>query len=386
MHYGFGGAVELSDNQIIVGDWNKQGSDGSERVGDTYIYEANNGTWTSQSILPSDAKSKEAFGYTISVNGNYMIISSPNFESTGLIYLFKKDSGGNWEKVQKITNDLYQGMFGFSLDITNKYALVGAPSGGSAYLYTIDNDELINPVKLSYGVTSDKFGYAVSLTDEYLFISSAFSNENGNQSGSVHIFKQLNGFWVQHQLLIPKDNSDGDKFGASIEVSGNYLYIGADYDTNESGLKTGSVYIYHNNDGTWEQIQKITESDLPNESRFGFSISSNVNEMAIGAMYMANGITSGTGAVYMYGDTTLDTNNEILSEGLNLYPNPTSNLLSIESKLPLVKVEIFSILGRKEKVLNSEFNSIQINNLSKGFYIIKIYSEKGTTVRKLIKY
>ena len=81
----------------------------------------------------------------------------------------------------------------------------------------------------------------------------------------------------------------------------------------------------------------------------------------------------------------LGVDNEILAEGLNLYPNPVSDKLIIDSKIPIEKVEIFNILGQKEIVINSDFKSIQLNDLTRGFYIIKIYSEKGTTVRKLIK-
>jgi len=71
---------------------------------------------------------------------------------------------------------------------------------------------------------------------------------------------------------------------------------------------------------------------------------------------------------------------------LKLYPNPLSNTLTIESKSSIVKVEIYSILGQKEMDIYSEFNAIPLNSLMTGFYIIKIYSEKGTTIRKLIKH
>jgi hypothetical protein len=82
---------------------------------------------------------------------------------------------------------------------------------------------------------------------------------------------------------------------------------------------------------------------------------------------------------------TAGIDDEILTEGLNLYPNPASNRLSIQSKLPLEKVEIYSILGKKVKDIESGFNSISLDNLSKGIYILRIHSENGTTVRKLIK-
>ena len=83
--------------------------------------------------------------------------------------------------------------------------------------------------------------------------------------------------------------------------------------------------------------------------------------------------------------TFLGVDDEILSEGLKIYPNPVSDILSVESKLALKKIEIYSILGQKVKEINSDFNSISTNQLSNGIFLIKIYSEKGIAVRKLIK-
>jgi len=84
-------------------------------------------------------------------------------------------------------------------------------------------------------------------------------------------------------------------------------------------------------------------------------------------------------------ENNLGVDDEILAEGLSLYPNPVSNTLLVESKVKLKKIEIYSILGQKIKQINSKFNSISTENLSRGIYMIKISSEKGTTVRKLIK-
>ena len=81
----------------------------------------------------------------------------------------------------------------------------------------------------------------------------------------------------------------------------------------------------------------------------------------------------------------LGVDDEILSEGLKLYPNPVSDILIIDSKIEIKKIEIYSILGQRVKEINSDFNSISTNQLSRGIFLIKIYSEKGISVRKLIK-
>jgi len=85
------------------------------------------------------------------------------------------------------------------------------------------------------------------------------------------------------------------------------------------------------------------------------------------------------------GCSTLGVNDEILTQDLKMYPNPTGNTLAFESKQSIEKVEIYSQLGQKVKDISTGFNSVTIKNLSKGIYLIKIYSEKGVTVRKIIK-
>ena len=78
--------------------------------------------------------------------------------------------------------------------------------------------------------------------------------------------------------------------------------------------------------------------------------------------------------------------NDKLANAISLYPNPVDQFLKIESKgLNITRIEIVSILGGKEKELNSNFKSIFLGDLSRGIYLIKIYSDKGYTVKKLIK-
>jgi hypothetical protein len=65
-----------------------------------------------------------------------------------------------------------------------------------------------------------------------------------------------------------------------------------------------------------------------------------------------------------------------------LYPNPTSELLHIETKINEVfKISVFNQLGQ-EVVKKTELNenkSIDVSNLSKGLYFLNIDSEDGNT-------
>lgn len=58
---------------------------------------------------------------------------------------------------------------------------------------------------------------------------------------------------------------------------------------------------------------------------------------------------------------------------ISLYPNPTSNRLTINSPRVIEKVEGFSMLGKKAFTSNSK--SLDVSHLSDGMYLLKIYQE-----------
>ena len=90
-------------------------------------------------------------------------------------------------------------------------------------------------------------------------------------------------------------------------------------------------------------------------------------------------------ATYSEDCAALGIEDESLAQSITLYPNPVSDILTIDSKISLIKVEIYSVLGQKVKELYSGFNSITTDNLSKGIYIVRLQSENGFATKKLIK-
>ncbi|MBT3546751.1 MAG: T9SS type A sorting domain-containing protein [Flavobacterium sp.] len=85
--------------------------------------------------------------------------------------------------------------------------------------------------------------------------------------------------------------------------------------------------------------------------------------------------------------SSLTTNELTWSRAIKLFPNPTKDIFSIESKqVNVSKVEIYSILGKKLKEYNTSITTFDIEDLSNGLYMVKIYSEKGmSTIKKLVK-
>jgi len=71
----------------------------------------------------------------------------------------------------------------------------------------------------------------------------------------------------------------------------------------------------------------------------------------------------------------------------SIYPNPTTSEVTINNEqLTINNVEIFDIYGRKHHLITSSSNHlINIAHLPAGIYFLKIYTEAGEVIKKIIK-
>ncbi|GAA3634160.1 T9SS type A sorting domain-containing protein [Flavivirga jejuensis] len=75
-------------------------------------------------------------------------------------------------------------------------------------------------------------------------------------------------------------------------------------------------------------------------------------------------------------------------EGLSIYPNPSTSgrtYIYITSKYNLTKkIEFFNVLGKKVYSIVLTGKELNISNLNKGVYILKITENKISETRKLV--
>ncbi len=74
--------------------------------------------------------------------------------------------------------------------------------------------------------------------------------------------------------------------------------------------------------------------------------------------------------------TTTGTTTTKLDE-VKLYPNPVINSLVVSSKNAVKKIEIFSMTGVLFRSEISNLNTIDVSNLSKGSYLVNVFTESG---------
>ena len=115
---------------------------------------------------------------------------------------------------------------------------------------------------------------------------------------------------------------------------------------------------------------------IKNKLRETASLSSNPNDrLGYGILNFSNALT----AI----NTTMGVEN-IKKSTINIYPNPVKSILNIKTDDKIKTIELYDEIGRKVKNL-SKSNVINLENLSKGIYYLKIQSEKSSSVEKIIK-
>ncbi|MBT3233821.1 MAG: T9SS type A sorting domain-containing protein [Calditrichaeota bacterium] len=255
----FGCSVSINGNYAIVGAYRDRDRQDDPITGSASIFVRGEDQWTVQELLTSsDAEQYDNFGYSVSISGDYAIIGAKGNDDDGSVsgsaYIFVRD-GENWiEQVKLTASDAAEGdYFGISVFIDGEYAIVGADcnddggfNSGSAYIFTLEDDEWVEQTKLTANDASsgDHFGISVSIDEEYATVGSAYTDDNGVQSGSVYIFVRENDEWFQLQELNASDAREGDLFGRSISIDDGRVVVGAVEGDHGEVEDTGAAYFF----------------------------------------------------------------------------------------------------------------------------------------------
>jgi hypothetical protein len=274
----FGSSVSISGNYVIVGAFGEKndvsGNNAKTYAGSAYIFERDStGNWNEvQKIVASDREAHDRFGQAVGISGNYAIVGSylekhdasgnNEITSAGSVYIFERDSTGNWSEVQKIvaSDRASNGQFGTSIAISGNYAIMGAYQNGqgSAYIFERDSTGTWSQVKklVSSDIQANDRFYRVAIDSNYAIVGAQYEDDDasGNNllsnAGSVYIFERdSNGNWSQLKKIVASDRTSDDYFGYSVAISGNYFIVGAnkeDHDASGNNFvdSAGSAYIF----------------------------------------------------------------------------------------------------------------------------------------------
>ena len=163
----FGNSVAISGNYAIFGAPYEEGSDGGSSAGKAYIYNVSTGELVHTLDNPRLYAYEDQFGYAVSISGNYAIVGAYALGYTygGIAHIFNVTTG---ELVATLDNPNPYGTtgndyFGYSVSISGNYAIVsahgeeaddGTNAAGRTYIY-----QLSTP---GYAPNADEFTYSLA--------------------------------------------------------------------------------------------------------------------------------------------------------------------------------------------------------------------------------
>jgi hypothetical protein len=270
-------------------------------------------------IDAADAAEYDQFAMAVAVCADYAIVGSryddDNGFNSGSAYIFKWD-GNYWTQYDKLTpSDATPNQkFGYSVSITDDYAIVGALGDGStpgaAYVFKKGGGGWGQVARLtaSDGVASDQFGISVSIcrgpisNGDYALVGAYWDDDNGNDSGSVYVFDAPGGSWTDRTeffKLIAPDGSQNDHFGYSVAGDAYYAVVGSQFSDQAGLTDSGAVYIYQFGDTGWQYQATLTASDAQPGDWLGYSAAMSADYVVAGAP--GNDDNGGqTGSAYVF--------------------------------------------------------------------------------------
>ena len=87
------------------------------------------------------------------------------------------------------------------------------------------------------------------------------------------------------------------------------------------------------------------------------------------------------------GVTTKPESIEEYEVSFNIYPNPVSDKLYIETEVEIEEVSIFDIYGRRQELsaVSHQPSAIDVSGLNSGVYFVKVVTSEGETVKRIVK-
>lgn len=268
--------------------------------------------WPELDKLTADAN---GFGASVSLSGDYCIVGAPwddgNEDDSGSAYIFAPNEvdPNHWDQQAKLTAlDGSEGdRFGHSVSICGDYCIVGAyfddVESGSAYIFRRDGPYWLQETKLtaSDGAEGDCFGRSVSIDGDYCLVGAFLGDGNVPYAGSAYVFKRKQlpvGIWEEQAKLTASDGESEDGFGISVSINGDYCLVGA-HEADACDVDSGAAYVFKRSDTSWSQQAKLIASGGDDDNNFGLSVSISGDYCIVGSNY-ADGNETESGAAYIF--------------------------------------------------------------------------------------
>jgi hypothetical protein len=145
------------------------------------------------------------------------------------------------------------------------------------------------------GAADDRFGWAVDISGDYAFCG-AFADDN--LRGAVYVYQRSGSGWTLSGKLLASDVAEGDQFGGSVSVDGEWAIIGAESVDLPGKADAGAAYVFHLQSGVWTEYVKLIPLNASLSLGFGHSVSISGDSVIVARFGSTNLWNSGSADVF----------------------------------------------------------------------------------------
>ncbi len=314
-----GDSVSLSADGTIVAIGATANQGNGFLAGHVRVFENIGGVWTQIGLdIDGEAENDES-GYSVSLSpdGSTVAIGATrndeNGDASGHVRIYE-NINNVWMQIgddidgeaafDGLGNSVSLSLDGSIIAISSPGSSVNGDGSGQVRVYKNINNVWTQVGGDINGEMADDFsGWSVSLSIDgsIVAISAPLNNGNGVRSGHVRVFKNINSVWTQVGTDIDGEaEQDRSGYSLSLSADGSIVAIGANRNDG-FGPNSGHVRVYKNIDNVWIQeggdIEGEADGDRSGES---VSLSADGSIVAIGSLRNdgSNGLNSGHVRVY----------------------------------------------------------------------------------------
>ncbi|EDP97802.1 T9SS type A sorting domain-containing protein [Kordia algicida OT-1] len=240
-----------------------------------------------------------------------------------------------------------------------------------------------------YGQSLINDGASIMLQEAAVVYSEeSFENRNDGQikgDGTMDFASAMNLAVVNPGVVI------GDlSFNSSLENTSSAGFMLDIQGNSGIGQENGHDHVFVDGDLVINGILDIATIDgfMPSQTdsftiiTYTGNLSGQFNTVNLGANLTDFAVDySMPGQIRLVHESLLSTE-EVTLEALQVFPNPTNNYIYIRALQKIDKVEVYDLVG-KQVLFTTQTEKVNLGSLSKGMYLVKVYSKNASEVKKI---
>ena len=264
----FGQSVAVSKSTILVGAEMDDTSAGID-TGSVHVFFRGKTGWsrTTQLTTP-DAAPDSRFGCAVAISGRNAVVGAcqaklESMNNAGSAYVFSSRKN-DWSFQSKlIAADASPfDLFGTSVAISKKTVVVGAPrddtaaggsDAGSAHVFSLVGGSWKPTARLfaSDASYTDVFGFSVAVSSKTIIVGAPYVDTAvGSNAGCAYVFKRQRKVWSEQSSFFAHEAGRSGEFGAAVAISRSSVIVGARRKdsppsaTGDSAVNQGSAQVF----------------------------------------------------------------------------------------------------------------------------------------------